>query len=134
VARRLDRFVGDELAFRCWLFTIARNRLADYRRTASRRRTTPVPSDDLESRIDMAGRDDPAHVVVDEISAGEAIDALVSSLSPAQAEVVLLRIVGGFDVAEVAAITGRSAGAVRVLQHRALKRLAASTAPGVVTK
>jgi DNA-directed RNA polymerase specialized sigma24 family protein len=37
---------------------------------------------------------------------------------------VLLRVLGGFDVAEVARIMDRSPGNVRVLCHRALKRLA----------
>jgi DNA-directed RNA polymerase specialized sigma24 family protein len=32
-------------------------------------------------------------------------------------------VVAGLDVQEVAAIVGKKAGAVRVLQHRALKRL-----------
>jgi len=36
---------------------------------------------------------------------------------------VLLRVVAGLDAEEVAAIVGKKAGAVRVLQHRALKRL-----------
>ena len=42
-----------------------------------------------------------------------------------QAEVVLLRVVAGLGADEVGAIVGKSAGAVRVIQHRALKRLAA---------
>jgi RNA polymerase sigma-70 factor (ECF subfamily) len=39
---------------------------------------------------------------------------------------VVLRVVGGLDVAAVAAITGKRPGAVRVAHHRALKRLAAA--------
>jgi RNA polymerase sigma-70 factor, ECF subfamily len=39
--------------------------------------------------------------------------------------VVLLRVVAGLEVAEVAAITGKRPGHVRVLAHRALRRLAA---------
>jgi RNA polymerase sigma-70 factor (ECF subfamily) len=41
-----------------------------------------------------------------------------------QAEVVLLRVLAGFSAEDVAEMTGRSPGAVRVLQHRALRRLA----------
>ena len=37
---------------------------------------------------------------------------------------VLLRVVAGLEVAEVAAITGKRPGNVRVLAHRALRRLA----------
>ena len=50
---------------------------------------------------------------------------LVAGLVPDQAEAVLLRVLGGFDVTEVARIMGKSPGSVRVLCHRALKRLAA---------
>jgi RNA polymerase sigma-70 factor (ECF subfamily) len=37
---------------------------------------------------------------------------------------VLLRVVAGLEVAQVAAITGKRPGNVRVLTHRALRRLA----------
>jgi RNA polymerase sigma-70 factor (ECF subfamily) len=47
-----------------------------------------------------------------------------TSLPRDQAEVILLRVVGGFDVAEVAAIVGKRPGNVRVLQHRGLRALA----------
>jgi RNA polymerase sigma-70 factor (ECF subfamily) len=134
VAHRLGQFVGDERAFRCWLFTIARNRLADHRRRAARRRTSPLPADDIELHIKAGGSVDPADLVVGDMAAHESIDVLAGELPPAQAEVVLLRVVGGLDVAEVASITGRSEGAVRVLQCRALKRLSSALASSVVTR
>jgi RNA polymerase sigma-70 factor (ECF subfamily) len=49
---------------------------------------------------------------------------------------VTLRILVGMDVAEVAALVGRSPGAVRVAVHRGLKRLREqllAEAPGPVT-
>jgi RNA polymerase sigma-70 factor (ECF subfamily) len=51
--------------------------------------------------------------------------ALVRRLPPDQADAVLLRVVGDLDVAEVAAVMGRSQGSVRVLVHRGLRRLQA---------
>jgi RNA polymerase sigma-70 factor (ECF subfamily) len=50
--------------------------------------------------------------------------ALVAELPPDQAEVVALRVLGGLEVAEVARIVGKRPGAVRVLAHRGLRRLA----------
>jgi RNA polymerase sigma-70 factor (ECF subfamily) len=50
--------------------------------------------------------------------------ALLAELPPDQAEVVVLRVVGGLEVAEVARIVGKRPGAVRVLAHRGLRRLA----------
>jgi len=64
----------------------------------------------------------------------EAAIARIATLPPDQAEVVLLRILGGLSVREVAAITGKRPGTVRVLQHRALRRLAREVRREAVTK
>jgi RNA polymerase sigma-70 factor (ECF subfamily) len=56
--------------------------------------------------------------------------ARIASLPPAQAEVVLLRVVGDLSVEDVAEVVGRRPGAVRALQHRALQRLARETVDG----
>ncbi|MGH9112278.1 MAG: RNA polymerase sigma factor [Acidimicrobiales bacterium] len=124
VARQLTRFQGDETGFRSWLFTIARYRLIEHRRRAARRRTDPLPHDRLDGAVEYGFGGDPAWLVLDRLAVQEAIDTLVSDLSPEQAEAVLLRVVGGFDVLEVAQIMDRTPGSVRVLCHRALRRLA----------
>jgi RNA polymerase sigma-70 factor (ECF subfamily) len=75
--------------------------------------------------------------VEEEAMAGLATDAAIAriaTLPPDQAEVVLLRILGGLSVREVAAITGKRPGTVRVLQHRALRRLAREVRREAVTK
>jgi RNA polymerase sigma-70 factor, ECF subfamily len=116
----LDRFTGDERAFRAWVFTVARHRAVDRWRRRARRHDELVP---LEALLDLAAPDDPAGAAVDAISSQAAV-ALIATLPPDQAEVVLLRVVAGLDVTEVAAITGKRPGNVRVLAHRALRRLA----------
>jgi RNA polymerase sigma-70 factor (ECF subfamily) len=134
VAGRLSSFAGDEGAFRRWLFTIARNRLMEHRRTAVRRRTEAGSRVDFDRVVDTSPTGDPAGLVVAGVSAQDAVDLLITDLSPGQAEVVLLRVVGGFDVSDVAQITGRSPGSVRVLQHRALRRLASRLEAVVLTE
>jgi RNA polymerase sigma-70 factor, ECF subfamily len=120
VVRGLGHFSGDERAFRAWVYTIARHRAVDRWRRRVHRRDEPVP---VEALVDLPGPDDPAGAAVDAISS-RAVAALIATLPPDQAEVVLLRVVAGLDVAEVAAITGKRPGNVRVLAHRALRRLA----------
>ncbi len=120
VASGLDSFEGDEGGFRAWTFTIARRRVLDHRRKGVRRRTSPVEPDGLEDRPDPAAAD----AISDGNEAQEAVDMIVSVLPPDQAEVVLLRVLGDLDAETVAAMMGRTAGWVRVTQHRALKRLA----------
>jgi RNA polymerase sigma-70 factor, ECF subfamily len=124
VARGLDRFDGDERGLRGWLFTIARHRLVEHRRRQARRRTEPFPSERLDGAIDREWGGDPAWLVIERLGVQQTVEELVTDLAPDQAEAVLLRVLGGFDVAEVARIMDRSPGNVRVLCHRALKRLA----------
>ena len=50
-------------------------------------------------------------------------------LSPDQADVVVMRVVDGLDVDEVARALGKAPEAVRGLQHRALRRLARQLDP-----
>jgi RNA polymerase sigma-70 factor (ECF subfamily) len=117
VARGLGRFDGDEPAFRAWVFTIARRRVIDAGRRVQRRRTDPMPPQQIDR-----GADAP-----DEFEARLALDAAlrhVARLPRDQAEVVALRVLAGLSAEQVAEIVGKHAGAVRVLQHRALRRLA----------
>jgi RNA polymerase sigma-70 factor (ECF subfamily) len=120
VAAGVGRFAGDEAAFRRWIFTIARRRLIDSRRREQRRKT-------VSTSLEPIDPDPGANPETRAVAASETEAALgrIASLPSDQAEVVLLRVVGGLKVEEVAAIVGKKAGAVRVLQHRALKRLAA---------
>jgi RNA polymerase sigma-70 factor (ECF subfamily) len=117
-ARGLTRFHGGERDFPRWLFTIARRRLIDELRRSERR------GELVHDGVAASGVDDrdPETVVIQEDSVERAI-ALVRTLAPDQAEAVLLRVVGGLEVGEVAEIMGRSTGAVRVLTHRGLRRL-----------
>lgn len=125
-APQLPAFVGDERAFRAWLFTIARRRLVQHWREAGRRPSTSIDPADLSL---MAAPDG----ALEELEAAQAAVALVAGLPPDQAEVVLLRVVAGFDAEEVGRIIGKSAGSVRVIQHRALRRLALRHSPTDVT-
>jgi RNA polymerase sigma factor (sigma-70 family) len=118
-AAGLRRFEGDEPSFRRWLFTIAHRRLVDLHRRDARRRSL---LGSLE-RAELGNSLDCEAEVLAACGDEEAL-ALIGGLSPDQAVVVLLRVVGGFDANEVATIIGKKPGAVRVLQHRALKRLA----------
>jgi len=125
-AQDLATFHGDEKQFRAWMFRIARNRLIDWRRREVRRRTVAVTPDVLGAH---AASDDPARTALDVLRAEAAVALVRACLPSEQAEVILLRVLGGLEVAEVAAIVGKRPGNVRVLQHRGLRRLAAQVAP-----
>jgi RNA polymerase sigma-70 factor (ECF subfamily) len=124
----LRRFEGDERGFRALLYTIARRRLADHRRT-QRRKPAQATDPEVLAALRSVGprpdaRGDAEAEVVAAIGADDLLAAISAILPPEQVEVLVLRVVAGLSVDQVAAIVGRKPGAVRVQQHRALKRLA----------
>jgi RNA polymerase sigma-70 factor, ECF subfamily len=113
VVKGLSRFRGDETAWRAWVFTTARRRALDEARRRSRRpRSVAVAVLD-----DVPAAPDPADDVAEAL-------ALLALLPAAQAEVIALRVIAGLPVETVAAMVGRSPGAVRVSAHRGLRTLA----------
>jgi RNA polymerase sigma-70 factor (ECF subfamily) len=110
------RFRGDQAAFRRWVLATARRRALDHRRRWWQRSVVLRPPGAFEL-------DQP---VLDDELGSDAVAAVarIKRLPAAQAEVVLLRVLGGYSAEEVAEMTGRTPGAVRVIQHRALRRLA----------
>jgi RNA polymerase sigma-70 factor, ECF subfamily len=121
VVRGLRRFRGDEDGFRAFAFTIARRRVLDLRRRRARRRTDPRDPRALVSSGPTGNVEDEA---LSSLGEDWAVRLISSSLPAEQAEVVILRVIGALDVESVARILGKRPGTVRVLQHRALRRLA----------
>ncbi len=130
VATSLHRFQGDSGAFRAWLFTIARRRVIDGHRRAGRRRTDPV---DRERFNDHPCADHPDETALDRLTTKTVVARVMADLTPDQAEVVLLRVVGGLRVSQVAEMMGKRPGTVRVLQHRGLRRLSVLETPEKLT-
>ena len=119
VVRGLPRFVGDEAAWRAWLFTTARRRLIDQARV--RKRHPAEPLDDV-SAAEMPRSPDAAQIALENLATESAI-ALLSQLPRPQAEVIMLRVVAGLDTDTVAELVGKTPGNVRVMAHRGLKKL-----------
>lgn len=120
VMRRLPSFRGDQAGFRGWLVTIARHKMVDEKRRATRRPERLVAE---YTGIEPATGQDPSAIVTEQLST-EAALRLIATLPPDVAEMVSLRVIVGLDVAEVARIVGRRPGTVRVAVHRALHQLA----------
>jgi RNA polymerase sigma-70 factor (ECF subfamily) len=117
VVRGIDSFTGDEASFRSWVFVIAHYRVVDERRRL-RRRPTPVPAESL----DRPSGDDVATDALDRL-ATERVRRIVDGLVPDQRDVLLLRLVGGLTIEEIARVVGKRIGAVKALQRRGLARI-----------
>jgi len=117
-------FRDEGASFRSWLFRIAHNQVANALRTRGRRATASLDAVDHPS-ADI----DPATAAGAADEARELRRAL-DGLSPDRRQVLVLRFVDGLSAREIGVVLGRSEGAVRVLQHRALRELAATLGDG----
>ena len=113
--RSIGRYEYRGIAFRAWLYRIAHNLTAGHqRRQLSRGPVDPLPDEPIiGAAVDLA----------EQVAGWSDLQAAVRRLTDEQQQVVILRFVEGLSLAEVAQATGRTAGAVKALQHRAVNRL-----------
>ena len=105
---QLRQFEWRGTPFIAWLFRIAANAIADrWRKEGRREEVESIPdaheTDDIERRVALA--------------------QLVDRLPDAQRQVISMRFGEDRSIREIAAALGRSEGAVKQLQLRALERL-----------
>lgn len=117
VARNIESFVGDEGAFRSWVFVIAHRRLIDARRAHGRRPDlVTLPEDDTRPGGDAEVE------AVDQLVTAELIDAF-EKLTEDQRDVLALRVIANLTIEETANVVGKRIGAVKAVQRRALVAL-----------
>lgn len=104
--------------FLSYLYRIAKNELTDYWRT----KKTTIDIYDLSDSEAMSAKHDWGESL-DEKQILEKIKNAIPLLEDSYQEVIILKFVEGFSNKEIAEMLGKSEGAIRVLQHRALKQL-----------
>lgn len=118
--QRLETCTHRNGSFNGWLLTIARRVVLDDWKSARRRREVLG----MDAIAEPAAPDDPAA----EVSLGETrtvVRTLLLRLTPLQRDCLTMRFLLGFSVSRTAALLGRSPGATRALQFRALRELGA---------
>jgi RNA polymerase sigma-70 factor, ECF subfamily len=113
----IRRFRWRSVPFSAWLFRIAHNLAMDHFR--ANRRWQPEEEIPESLRGEEASAEEQALESLGEASMLE----LIERLSPEQRQVLTLKFVFRFSNAEAAAILGKTEGAVKSLQHRALASL-----------
>ena len=114
---------GQHVPFGAWLFRIARNEVASFRRRAASRPAAGELPDELRD-----GARGPQELAEARLTIEEVFRA-VRELPEAQREVILLRFASGLSVAETAAALGKNQPNVKVLQHKGVQRLRLLLAP-----
>jgi RNA polymerase sigma-70 factor (ECF subfamily) len=109
--RAIRSYRGDGAGINSWIYGIARNVVREQRRKHAR-------TDELVDTYDVEGAASPAESVVAAMEA----EQLLRHVTPAQREVLLLRM-SGLKLREIAAALGKAEGTVKALQFQALQRL-----------
>jgi RNA polymerase sigma-70 factor (ECF subfamily) len=113
----LPRYEERGVPISAWLFRIAHDRVVDYHRRSVLRQTETI-TDGLVS--------DEASIEAQAVdrSERERISQLIGMLTDEQQTVIQLRFVEGYSLEDCARILKKSTGAIKALQHRALRQLA----------
>lgn len=104
------------IPFSAWLYRIARNRVIDHLRRQPAKADLPLD----EARVESIEAEDNA--LEGALSRDELVKAL-RVLTEEQKQVILLKFVEDMDNLTIAAVLGKTEGAVKSLQHRALDSL-----------
>jgi RNA polymerase sigma-70 factor (ECF subfamily) len=113
---RIDRFVWREAPFSAWLFRIAHNLAMDHFRAG--RRWQPEEEPERPDAIELSAEDEALQSL-----GRESMLEMIESLSLDQQQVLMLKFVFNFSNGDAAAILGKTEGAIKSLQHRALASL-----------
>ena len=112
----LHKYSYRGLPFGAWVFRIARNRLIDMHRRRKRRGEVEL-SDTLVSVLAS-----PQALAERALERGQ-LQLALKYLTDEQRQVIVLKFIEGFDNRSIGGVMGRSEGAIKSLQHRALGAL-----------
>ena len=112
--KAIDSCRGREKTFLPWLYRIAQNHVID-----NLRRSKKQTSIEMETVGELGS---PQLEVEGDLERQELL-GVIARLPQNQRQVIILKFIEGLDNPEIASIMGKSQGAIRVLQTRALARL-----------
>jgi RNA polymerase sigma-70 factor (ECF subfamily) len=114
----LPKYEPQGYRFTSWLYRIARNLVVDHYRKQPNRTT--------EDDVGMENLPDPQMLPEDQLADHQDYESLanaIKQLGDDEQQVIVLRFMEGLSHREVAEVIGKSEGASRVIQHRALEAL-----------
>ena len=112
--RGIPKYRFRERPFSAWLYRIAHNHVVDYFRTSHQAQSL--------DEVKLADSGEPASQLENR-QLQEMLSSAISDLTEQQKQIVVLKFVEEMDNREIEQVTGKSQGAIRVMQMRALAAL-----------
>jgi len=110
---------GKELTFSPWLYRIAHNHIIDYLRSRQKYLSKKYSATEVGDIAEVGGPEPEAEAKLE----WQELLETISCLPQNQKQVLILKFAEGLDNREISHIMGKSQGAIRVLQMRALAAL-----------
>ncbi|HMQ02283.1 MAG TPA: sigma-70 family RNA polymerase sigma factor [Candidatus Doudnabacteria bacterium] len=120
---KIHQYDSSKGLFGAWLYRVARNLMIDEMRRKK-------PTDNIENHYDLQDKTN-IEADTDRQLASEAVQKLLATLPPDARELLTLRLWDELSYAEIAALTGKSEGALKMQFSRLLKKLQ-ETAPAIL--
>jgi RNA polymerase sigma-70 factor (ECF subfamily) len=114
--KAMKRYKITSKPFIAWLIRISQNLVKDFYRT---RKITSYIDYEFEMPGADIGPEKQAELLYDQ----KELRRIIYGLPEEQQQVIMMKFIEGFSYPEIAASLGKSEGAVRVIQHRALKKM-----------
>ena len=111
----------DSKTLRALLYKIARNTIIDYYRETSNKITASL--DDEDNKIEVIDENIDPQTRIDQEADLERIKSKLPLLKEEYREVIIMRFINDLTLEEIADISGKKIGNIRVLIHRALGAL-----------
>jgi RNA polymerase sigma-70 factor (ECF subfamily) len=113
----IERYQVRSMTILPWLYTIARNLIADHYRGIDKK---PAPLHLEDNMVADSGNPD---IMISQQLTSECLQKALHHLTDIQAQVIIAKFVEGRSNSEIAHLLGRTEGAIKSLQHRALASL-----------
>ena len=123
---RSRQSIPDVQNLRAWIFRVALNAAKDYQRSAWKRRSRPLPDDEVM----MPTRDDGPGQTLEEQESVERLRDAIADLRQEEQEVFLLRQNGGLTYEQIAEMRSAPVGTVKTQMRSALQKLKKVLNPG----
>jgi len=112
----LPKYKRTKTPFLGWLFTISHNRVIDYYRTKKDYAY-------LNDEVVMEDKNKSPEKLVEDQFTQQEVRRAILQLPEDQQQVILMSFIEGFEYNEIAETLNKSEGNIRVIVHRALKRM-----------
>lgn len=101
--------------FDAWIYAIAKNLITDYYRRNATRKESCI-NEKMVNSVSCQDKDDP-------MLTEEELKQSMQSLTEEQSQIIALKFIEGYDNEKISQITGKSIGAIKALQFRAILAL-----------